>query len=196
MCTVNKCGASTAFFQLQVRGSKCMSRGKIKQSRGRPKGQGPHGEATKPIRIPLSLMQDVKEVLKNKGFRIPMYASTVPAGPPLMLESFADDYIDLNHMIVKNKENTYLLKVKGDSMINAGIGEGDILVVDRSIEPRHKDIVIAVINNELTVKRLFRQNGDTMLMPENHNYEPILIKEGQHDFDIYGVVSYVIRKTA
>jgi len=167
----------------------------INQGRGRPKGQGPHGEPTKPVRIPLSLMPDVRLLLDKKGFKLPMYASNVPAGNPLKLENYTEDYIDLNQMMIREKESFYLVRVKGDSMVNAGIRENDILVVDGSREAIHKDIVIAGVNDELTVKRLFKNGDSVMLVPENPDYDPIFIGINQ-ELEIYGVVDYVIHKAA
>lgn len=158
---------------------------------GRPKGKGPHGEATKPVRIPFSLLGDVCRYVQHRGYKVPLYSSKIPAGTPVQLEDHQEDTIDLNEFIVKDPEFTYLVRVTGDSMIDAGIREDDVLVVDTAREPDHRDIVIVSVDGELTVKRLFRQNGDVMLVPENPNYEPRLIKAGE-ELKVHGVVTFII----
>ena len=158
---------------------------------GRPKGQGRFGETTKPIRIPLSLLGDVCRYVERGCYKIPMYSSRVPAGIPSQLEDHVDDTIDLNELMVKDSDSTYLVRVTGDSMLDAEIKEDDVLVVDTAKSPEHKDIVIVSLNGELTVKRLYRQNGDIMLVPENPNYEPRLIKEGE-ELKVHGVVTFII----
>ena len=80
-------------------------------------------------------------------------------------------------------------------MVGAGIGDGDILVVDRSLDPRNNAIVIAMVNGEFTVKRILKKSGEISLMPENPMYSPIPIKEGT-DFEVWGVVSHVIKQFA
>lgn len=158
---------------------------------GRPKGQGHYGEATKPIRLPESLIEPVLRFVKNKGYQLPLYGSKVAAGIP----SFADDHveaqIDLNEYLVKNPSNTFLVRVTGQSMIDAGIHENDILVVDRSINPTDGRIVIAALNGNLTVKKFHKKNHQLFLLPENKNFKAIEIKE-DHDIYIWGVVTNVI----
>ena len=158
---------------------------------GRPKGQGKFGEATKPMRIPLSMLGDVYQYVKNRGYKVPLYASKIPAGIPTTIEDHLEDTIDVNDLIIKDPDRTYLVRVSGNSMIDAGIREGDVLVVDSGKSPEHKDIVIASVDGELTVKRLYRQNGDIMLVPENSDYEPQLIKEGK-ELNVLGVVTFII----
>ena len=83
----------------------------------------------------------------------------IPAGFPSPAADHAQERIDLNKQLIRNKEATYIFRVKGDSMIGAGIYEGDALLVDRSMDPKHNNIVIAQLNNEFTVKRLYRRGG-------------------------------------
>lgn len=160
---------------------------------GRPKGQGKYGETTKPMRVPLSLLGDVCRFVQQGGYKIPLYASKVPAGVPTPLEDNLEDTIDLNELMVPNPQSTYLVRVTGDSMIDADIREDDVLVVDTDKQPEHRDIVIVSVDGELTVKRLYRQNGDIMLVPENPDYEPRLIKEGE-ELNVYGVVTFIIHR--
>ena len=99
---------------------------------------------------------------------------------------------DTDHLI-RNKEATFIFKVKGDSMIGAGIYEGDALVIDRSIEAKHGNIVLAVLNNDFTVKRLYRRGGVVKLVAENNLYPPIVVKSGE-ELTVWGVVTYNLHK--
>ncbi|MCF8298570.1 MAG: translesion error-prone DNA polymerase V autoproteolytic subunit, partial [Saprospiraceae bacterium] len=101
--------------------------------------------------------------------------------------------IDLNEHLIKNPSSTFLLKVKGDSMTDAGINDSDILIVDRSIEPSDGKIVIGVVDGEFTVKRIVKKGKKLFLQAENKDYKPIEITEDM-DFKIWGIVSYAIHK--
>jgi DNA polymerase V len=120
--------------------------------------------------------------------RTPFYAHKVSAGFPSPADDYVEDRLDLNQLLVQNKSSTFFLRVKGDSMINAGIHDGDIIVVDRSVEPTDRSVVVAVIDGELTVKRLILINGIAELHAENPKYEPIRLREGQ-ELTIWGVVT-------
>jgi DNA polymerase V len=117
----------------------------------------------------------------------------VPAGFPSPAADHAQERIDLNKQLIRNKEATYIFRVKGDSMIGAGIYEGDALLVDRSIDPKHNNIVIALLNNEFSVKRLYRRGGIVKLVPENNIYPARVIKE-EDDFLVWGVVTFNLHK--
>lgn len=125
--------------------------------------------------------------------KIPLLLSPVSAGFPSPAEDFIEESLDLNKHLIKNKPATFLVRAEGDSMIDVGIHSKDILVVDRSLEPRNGKIVIAVIDGELTVKRISTKGGKLYLMPENKSYKPIKI-EKHSDFIVWGVVTNVIHK--
>ena len=118
----------------------------------------------------------------------PMYSHSISAGFPSPADDYIEDRLDLNEMLVNNKAATFFLRVKGDSMINAGIHHGDIIVVDRSVQPAHRSIVVAVVDGELTVKRLITRSGIAELHAENPKYAPICLQEGQ-ELTIWGVVT-------
>ena len=120
--------------------------------------------------------------------RLSLFGHTVPAGFPSPADDYVEDWLDLNQLLIHNKSATFFLRVKGDSMLNAGIHDGDIIVVDRSIEPADRAVVVAVVDGELTVKRLIMCNGITELHAENPKYAPIRFKEGQ-ELTIWGVVT-------
>jgi DNA polymerase V len=116
-----------------------------------------------------------------------------PAGFPSPAEDYADQRLDLNGHLVKNPAASYFIRVDGDSMRGAGITSGDLLVVDRSIEPRPGHVVVAAVDGELTVKRLKRLGGGLALAPENPDFAPIPI-DGGREVDIWGVATFVIHK--
>ena len=118
---------------------------------------------------------------------------TVVAGFPSPAADYTQQRIDLNNHLIRNKDATYLFRVKGDSMINVGIYENDILLVDRSINPKHDHIILAQLNNEFTVKRLYRRGGVVKLLAENNIYPPRLIKE-EDGLVAWGVVTYNLHK--
>ena len=120
--------------------------------------------------------------------RIPLYGYSISAGFPSPADDYIEDRLDLNQLLVSNQPATFFLRVKGDSMINAGIHDGDIIVVDRSVQPVDRSIVVAVVDGELTVKRLITRSGATELHAENPKYAPIRLQEGQ-ELTIWGVVT-------
>ena len=122
---------------------------------------------------------------------LPLYLTPVKAGFPSPADDYLDKKLDLNEFLIKHPTATFFVKVKGDSMIKAGIHSGDILVVDRSLEPKDKKIVVAVVNGEFTVKRAQKKASKLYLVSENDNYQPIEIKEDT-DFEVWGVVIHVI----
>jgi DNA polymerase V len=116
----------------------------------------------------------------------------VSAGFPSPADDYLERDLDLNEYFIRHESATFFVRVSGDSMERAGILDNDVLVVDKSLEPRDGAIVIAVIDGELTVKRLRRRNGEVQLVPENPNYQPITILPEQ-EFLIWGVVTGVAR---
>ncbi len=128
---------------------------------------------------------------------VPLYLDVctwkVPAGFPSPAADHTQERVDLNKELIRNKDATYLFRVKGDSMTGTGIYEGDTLVVDRSVTPKHNHIVLALLNNEFTVKRLYRRGGVVKLVAENNIYPVRLIKE-EDDFVVWGVVTFNLHK--
>ncbi|KPA14663.1 DNA polymerase V [Candidatus Magnetomorum sp. HK-1] len=123
----------------------------------------------------------------------PLFMVPVSAGFPSPAEDYIEGKLDLNQHLIKHPAATFFVRVTGDSMIDAGIHPGDILIVDRAVEALDKKVVIAVINGELTVKRIRSTKTGYMLMPENNNYSPIQITEDS-EFEVWGVVTTVIHK--
>ncbi|PTR04672.1 DNA polymerase V [Nitrosomonas nitrosa] len=126
---------------------------------------------------------------------LPLLLHRVPAGFPSPADEYVEKGLDLNTYLVRNKVATYFFRVVGDSMTGAHIHDGDMLVVDRSIEPKHGHIVLAVINNEYTVKRLYACDGVVELHAENPAYPPIRCKEHE-ELQVWGVVVGTIARFA
>ncbi len=173
-----------------------MSHGGNRVGAGRPKGLNLYGEATKPLRVPLSKIEAVKQLIQHDAPVLPpLYSCSVRAGFPSPADDYIEGHLDLNTHLIKRPAATFFVTAVGDSMVNAGIHSGDLLVVDRSIEATHDRIVIAAVNGELTVKRLSRVNNRVQLVPENPNY-PIIDITAEHDIVIWGVVTYVIHQAS
>ena len=173
-----------------------MSRGGKRIGAGRPKGLNLYGEATKPLRVPLSKIEAVKHLMQEDSPILPpLYSCSVRAGFPSPADDYIEGHLDLNTHLIKRPAATFFVTASGDSMLNAGIHSGDLLIVDRSIEATHDRIVIAAVNGELTVKRLSRIHGHVQLIPENPNYPTIDIT-AEHDMIIWGVVTYVIHQAS
>ena len=123
-------------------------------------------------------------------------APELRAGFPSPAEEYLHDSLDFNRDLIKHPESTFYGRVIGDSMIDAGINDGDIAVIDKSREPHNGSIVVAYINNEFTIKYLdttHKEEGYIELRPANAKYKPIRIDEGD-DFEVWGVVIWTIRQ--
>lgn len=141
--------------------------------------------STIPTDSPIQVIPNSLELL--------VFDSKVQAGFPSPAADHTRERIDLNRQLILNDDATYVLRVKGDSMSGVGIYDGVVVVVDRSMEPKHNSIIIAQLNNEFTVKRLYRRGGVVKLVAENPLYPPRLIK-AEDDFIVWGVVTYNINK--
>lgn len=124
---------------------------------------------------------------------LPYISSGIKAGFPSPAADFDESKISLDNVLVKNKEATFYAKASGNSMTGAGIDDGDILVIDRSLEPKNNKIAVCFIDGEFTVKRIKLENKELYLMPENSNYNPLKISL-ENNFLIWGIVTYVIKK--
>ena len=129
----------------------------------------------------------------NSEIKYPFINHGVSAGFPSPAMDFMESSIDLNKVLVENPIATFYVQVEGNSMIDAGIHDKDLLVVDRSLEPRNNKIAICLLDGEFTVKRIRLENNELFLMPENPNYQPIQVTE-ENQLIIWGIVTYVISK--
>ena len=119
-------------------------------------------------------------------------SAKVQAGFPSPADDFIETKISLDRELIKNKEATFYARVEGSSMIGANIHDGDLLVIDRSLEPRNNRIAVCFIDGEFTVKRLRIEKDHILLMPENEKFDPIKVTQ-DNDFVIWGVVTYIIK---
>ncbi len=117
----------------------------------------------------------------------------ISAGFPSPADDFRETRISLDEELIKNKDATFFAKVSGQSMINAGLDDNDLLVIDRSLEPTNNKIAVCFLDGEFTVKRLRVEKDEVWLQPENPNYPIIKITE-ENDFVIWGIVTSVIKK--
>lgn len=166
----------------------------------------PPSEPSNMVRVPKGCLSVVRQCISQykdgdlsentliKEPYPPLFSSRISAGFASPADDDIETRLDLNLHLVKNPSNTFFLRVEGDSMIGAGIHEGDLLVVDSSIEPSDGKIVIASVNGEVTVKRLtIGVNKTVTLCPENKNY-PYMVVEPETDFKIWGVVTSVVHQ--
>jgi DNA polymerase V len=117
----------------------------------------------------------------------------ISAGFPSPADDFKETRISLDRELVKNREATFYARVDGDSMIGAGLEDGDLLVIDRSLNPENGKIAVCLVDGEFTVKRIKKEKNKLYLIPENKKYKPIELKE-ENELIIWGIVEYVIKK--
>lgn len=124
---------------------------------------------------------------------IPLFAEGVAAGFPSPARGEIDGTLDLNELCVRHPAATYFIRARGESMLGAGIGDGDVLVVDRSLAARNGDIIIAAVNGAFTVKRLEKRGNAVRLLPENPAFSPISLTPGMQA-EFFGVVTHVVKQ--
>ena len=131
---------------------------------------------------------------KSKEFvKLPFIENGIKAGFPSPAEDFQGKRISLDRELIKNETATFFAKVDGDSMQDAGMSDGDLLVIDRSLEPMTGKIAVCMLDGEFTVKRLRVEQDGVYLVPENKMYQEIKVTEDQ-ELVIWGIVTYVIKK--
>jgi DNA polymerase V len=183
---------------------------------GRKPGASPYGERTTVLRVPVSQQAPIRDflaALHQKRLReaqdnvaevaafaaaggemaLPLYTTKVAAGFPSPADDHVERRLNPSDYLVDNDTATFFVRVKGDSMIDAGIFEDDVLVIDRSRVPQVGDIVLAVLDGEFTVKTLGKGKSSPRLIPANKHYPVIEVKEGQ-SFEVWGVVTGSMRK--
>ncbi len=132
--------------------------------------------------------------VKNSNWNsVPFYQASVSAGFPSPAEDFMDLELNLQDYLIQHPSATFCVRVTGDSMIKAGISSGDVMIVDRSLEPKDGSIVLAVLNGEFTVKRIKKNKDQLLLIPENTKFDPIVVSE-EMDFKVWGVVTHVVHQ--
>ncbi len=124
---------------------------------------------------------------------LPLASTSISAGFPSPAEDHLELKLDLNRALIRHPNATFSGRVKGSSMIDAGIVEGDILVIDKSLDPKEGDIAVCFLDGEFTVKRISSREDGLYLMPANDEFQPIRITE-ESEFQIWGIVTYIIHK--
>ena len=187
--------------------------GGVRAGAGRKKNSGKFKEDTRVMRVPISLVAQVKSTLEVYKSQLksdvkvslpiadapvvntPIFTSRVQAGFPSPADDYLEDQLDLNKHLIHHQEATFFVRAQGESMLNAGIHPGDILVVDKSLIAKSGKIVIAVVDGEFTVKRLHKYKGKITLKAENPDFDDIVINAG-NELIIWGVVTSVIHQYA
>lgn len=129
----------------------------------------------------------------ESNLEMPYISSGIKAGFPSPAADFDGTRVSIDQIVVKNALATFYAKANGNSMTGAGIDDGDILVIDKSIEPQDGKIAVCFIDGEFTVKRIKVQENSLLLFPENKLFEPIEITQ-ENDFIIWGIVTFVVKK--
>ena len=129
----------------------------------------------------------------NGSMEIPLSEERVAAGFPSPADDYASTKLDLNRELIKNPASTFYARVSGLSMVDEGINDGDLLVIDKSLEPHDGSLAVCYIDGEFTLKRFERHDGYGLLMPANREFRPIKVT-GENDFIIWGIVTYIIKK--
>lgn len=138
-------------------------------------------------------MTEIYKTRFEKKIKLPLYEFPVSAGFPSPADDYVDKHIDLNEYIIKHPAATFFVRVKGNSMQDSGISDGDLIVVDRALVPNNNTIVVAFLDGEFTLKRVRVKERELYLVPENSSYEPIKVTEDM-DFQVWGVVTYCIKE--
>lgn len=181
-----------------------------RRPRGRPHNSGPFGQPTTVMRIPVSVapvlrawvdghkvnhrdLDATPAAVNPPDLHRPLLESRASCGFPSPADDYAEDTLDLNQRFVHNPVATFFMIAEGQSMIEYGIHDGDLLIVDRSVEPRHQSVVVAIVENDRTVKILdIRKDGSVWLMPGNSANKGIQINEDS-DIRLWGVVTGVAK---
>jgi DNA polymerase V len=188
--------------------------GGSRSSAGRKTGTGLYGEPTQVMRIPQSAISVVDELLascksrhqaqrfqndillpdlNSPAIQVPLFSHAVAAGFPSPADDYVEARLSLDQHLIRHKDATFFVRAKGNSMVGAGIFDGDLLVVDKSLIAASGDIVIAVVDGDLTVKRLIKRGDVILLHPENPRFKDIEFKEGQ-ELQVWGVVTSSVKK--
>jgi DNA polymerase V len=141
--------------------------------------------------LPRCLTAMIVRYQPDSIFSIPLYDTRVSAGFPSPAEDYLDKTLDLNDLVIQHPAATFFVKVEGNSMIDAGIHSGDVLVIDRALDPADNRVVVAIVDGGFTVKRIRKCEERLFLIPENPDHDPIEI-DPESDFQIWGIVTYVI----
>lgn len=144
------------------------------------------------LKLHTSNFIDIFSAETDTALELPYVNQGISAGFPSPALDFIDLTIDLNRHLIKHPSATFYGRVKGESLKNAGINNGDLLIIDRSLEPVNGKIAVCYIDGEFTAKRIQISKDEILLIPENENYQPIRVTK-ENDFLIWGIVTHVIK---
>ncbi|MEA1064859.1 translesion error-prone DNA polymerase V autoproteolytic subunit [Erwinia sp. HR93] len=136
-------------------------------------------------------MQFLTSIGLQKENPLPLYSDLVCCGFPSPAQDYVEKRIDLNELMISHPFATYLVRAAGDSMIDAGIGDGDLLIVDSARTAKQGDIIVAALDGGFTVKKL-QLHPEIQLIPMNPHYKPIPLMN-ENDLTVFGVVTYVVK---
>ncbi len=129
---------------------------------------------------------------QSLGLALPA-AHQISAGFPSPADDYLEAALDLNEVLIKNPSSTFYGTVQGNSMIEAGVDHGDLLVIDKALPYRHDALAVCYLDGEFTLKRLKKEGENLYLMPANQSYKPLMVREGS-DFAVWGIVTYIIKR--
>lgn len=129
----------------------------------------------------------------DKELKLPLVDAFISAGFPSPADDYIEGKLDLNRQLIKNPSSTFFARVRGTSMTEVGINDGDILIIDKSLEAKHNSVLVCFIDGEFTVKKVQKIKGELFLIPQSKDFAPIKVSR-ESDFRLWGVVTYCIHK--
>lgn len=142
---------------------------------------------------PIQSLQTLRPALGNEPIHLPLFSDSVAAGFPSPADDYIEGRLSLDEHLIQHKDSTFFVRARGNSMTGAGIFDGDLLVVDKSLDAHDGDIVVAVIDGGFTVKYLFQRGATVLLKPANSKFKDIELKDGE-ELQIWGVVTSSVKK--
>lgn len=127
----------------------------------------------------------------SEELKLPLVDAFISAGFPSPADDYLEAKLDLNQLLIQNPSSTFFARVRGTSMVDIGINDGDILIIDKSLEPKQNSVLVCFIDGEFTVKKVLKVNGDFYLVPQNKDFAPIKVNK-ESDFRLWGVVTFCI----
>lgn len=141
----------------------------------------------------MSKIKEIQPIIPVEPFAVAALQEAVPAGFPSPAQDHTDDGIDLNRELIRHPASTFCARVAGDSMCDCGIDDGDLLIIDKSLEPQEGRIAVCFVDGEFTLKRISVRQDGIWLVPANPQYPALHVTDGSN-FQVWGIVSYVVKK--
>ena len=137
----------------------------------------------------------IHPIAESSNMELPILDGLIPAGFPSPLQGIAQDYIDLNRELISHPSSTFCARVTGNSMIDSGICDGDLLIIDKSLDPHDVAIAVCFVDGEFTLKRIAIRHDGVYLVPANPKFKEIKVSE-ESNFQVWGIVTYIIKATS